>query len=275
MSANISGFYQDNPFPPCDPDNINGPSDLYDRIGDFYRLLERSIPAESDILVVGCGTGVLTNFLGLKGRDIVGVDLSSESLKTARSVRDKLDLEKVDYIEEDIRSLDSNRKFDCIIALGSLYNTSDEYNSFKAVADLVKDGGHMIYGTYNSYGRIPALIRKSFFTITGGRFKQIDPYLRNCESDAEREIVFNDQYRHPIGEPTRTVGEVKKWFSKNQIELLRCFPSLSEEANGVENILDYKESSGRFLRTISQLKWAFTGAGGYGFFIVIGRKGSQ
>src|SRR5690242_15216235 len=47
-------------------------------------IRERLGTSPAKILDVGCGAGFLSNFLGEKGHQVTGVDLSQESLSVAR-----------------------------------------------------------------------------------------------------------------------------------------------------------------------------------------------
>ncbi len=63
---------------------------------------------------------------------------------------------------------------------------------------LVKPGGHIIIGLYNTYGRLLTDSRRQLFRLTNGRAKWIDPLLRRGGMSAEkRRAWFADQFRYP------------------------------------------------------------------------------
>lgn len=269
----IKKFYEENPFPPCDPDKVSSASDLYDRISPFYRRLDESISSDQSVLIAGCGTGILSNFLALKGREVTGIDISSESLKIARAVKENIGIENAEYVQKDLMDLDMSEDYDVVISLGVLQHLKAPYRGFEIISDHVKQGGYMVCGTYNTYGRVQTNLRKILFQLTGYRFKQVDQYLQKAPTENYQSVVFNDQYLNPL-DKTRTVGEILDWFSSNNLEFVRCVPPLEKDIDsaGTENIFDSAEIHDKLTRTIAQAKWVFSGAGGYGLFVMIGRN---
>ena len=66
----VKSFYEENPFP--NYDDIDSEWSLREKAeqGVFARLLDDQLPANAKVIEIGCGTGQLSNFLGLK----VGAD---------------------------------------------------------------------------------------------------------------------------------------------------------------------------------------------------------
>jgi SAM-dependent methyltransferase len=270
--SEIKEFYEENPFPPCDPDKLESASDLYNKVSSFYRKLDKSISSDQSVLVVGCGTGLLSNLLGLKGRDVTGVDISEESLKIARDVKSNLGIENVEYSQENLMDLDMEENYDVVVSLGVLHHTENPYTGFQIVSNHVRKEGYLVYGAYNKYGRVQTVLRKMVFRLTGHRFKQIDRYLRTSHTQNHQDVVFNDQYLNPR-EDTRTIGETLEWFSNNNLDFVRCVPSLDGQLSSFGGeVFEPAESCSKPDRVIAQTKWLFNEAGGYGFFIMIGRK---
>ena len=78
---------RETPFP-----NYNDHDSIYSLIdksrkGIYGRTLDRSIPYNTDVLEVGCGTGQLTNFLGSSCRRVVGTDMCLNSLRLGEEFR--------------------------------------------------------------------------------------------------------------------------------------------------------------------------------------------
>jgi hypothetical protein len=84
--------------------------------------------------------------------------------------------------------------------------------------DLARPGGWIVVGLYNVFARIPVRVRRAVARLSGYRWTPFDPVLsdRACEP-ARRDAWFRDQYQHPI-EHRHTLGEVQRWFAKNDIE---------------------------------------------------------
>ena len=62
-----------------------------------------------------------------------------------------------------------------ILCNGVLHHTADPYGGFRGLLPLLKPGGHIVIGLYNTYGRLMTDLRRSIFRLTGGRAKWIDP----------------------------------------------------------------------------------------------------
>ena len=79
-------------------------------------------------------------------------------------------------------------------------------------------------GLYNTYGRIPTKIRSLIFKISGGRFKFLDPRVRNEKIGNERrDTWFLDQYKNPH-ESKHTIGEVLGWFDRTGFDFTNSIP---------------------------------------------------
>src|SRR5438552_4029026 len=71
----VKAFYEETPFP--NYDDLDGRETLRTKSqrGVFARLLDEQIPRPALVLEAGCGTGQLSNFLGLNwGRTVIGAD---------------------------------------------------------------------------------------------------------------------------------------------------------------------------------------------------------
>src|SRR5262249_5574282 len=77
----VKSFYEEKPFPNYDDcDSSAALIEKAERSG-FVRLLGEQIPFGIRILEVGCGTGQLTNYLGIVNRTVFGTDICLNSLR--------------------------------------------------------------------------------------------------------------------------------------------------------------------------------------------------
>jgi len=90
VTATVQSFYDAQPFPNYDDlDSENSLREKAER-GVLARLLNDQIAPRSKVLEVGCGTGQLSNYLGLKwGRSVFGCDLSLNALRLASELKNK------------------------------------------------------------------------------------------------------------------------------------------------------------------------------------------
>jgi len=117
------------------------------------------------VVDVGCGGGILSEAMALKGALVTGIDLADKPLKVA-----KLHLlesgNKVEYrkmaVEELAREQPSH--YDVVTCMEMLEHVPDPQSTVRACAELAKPGGHVFFATLN---RNP----KSFlFAIVGAEY---------------------------------------------------------------------------------------------------------
>ncbi|MEM7351312.1 MAG: carbamoyltransferase N-terminal domain-containing protein [Acidobacteriota bacterium] len=271
----VKSFYEENPFPNYDDHDSIRLLIEKSRQGLYARRLDATIPYNSTVLEVGCGTGQLTNFLGISCRRVVGTDMCLNSLRLGEAFRRKHGLERVSFAQMNLfRPTLEPEQFDVVLCNGVLHHTADPYGGFKSLLPLVKPGGHIIIGLYNTYGRLFTDLRRQMFRLTGGRAKWIDPVLRKQGISVDkRRAWFADQYRHPH-ESKHTFSEILGWFDDNQVRFVRGVPAMRLDEDGLGDAsLFVEQPRGTGLdRFMSQLFQVFAaGQREGGFFIMIGQ----
>lgn len=276
VTETVKAFYEETPFPNYDDHDTL--SSLIDksRKGLYARRLDETIPYNSSVLEVGCGTGQLSNFLGISCRRVVGADICMNSLRLGDGFRRKHGLDRVRFTQMNLfRPVFKPAQFDVVLCNGVLHHTADPFGGFQQLVPLVKPGGYMVVGLYNHYGRLATDTRRTLFKLTGGRAKWIDPVLRKSRQSADKERAwFADQYRHPH-ESKHTFDEVLKWFEVTGLEFVRGIPAMRMEDDGLEgeNLFETQSRGNALDRRIAQ--WAEIVAPGQregGFFVMIGRR---
>ena len=241
----------------------------------YARTLDQSIPYNTDILEVGCGTGQLTNFLGSSCRRVIGTDMCLNSLRLGETFRIEQGLERVRFMQMNLfRPALRKEQFDLVICNGVLHHTTDPYGGFQGLVSLVKPGGHILIALYNTYGRLATDLRRRLFRITGGRARWIDPVLRQHGlSQGRRSAWFEDQYRHPH-ESKHTMGEVLGWFDRNGLEFVNGVPSVTPFAPPLDgqNLFEPRPRGSAWDRFVVQTKEIVAGNREGGFFVMIARK---
>lgn len=167
-------------------------ADLSDnpRVDKFVNYLQKG----GLVIDVGCGTGVVTEYIKTKGMIVFGIDLSFSMLEVARKNHPE-----IDFKQEDIRSMEyPNEYFDGIWAGHSLFHlTREEFE--KALVrfnDILKDTG--IFGFVMNEGEgdieLPEPL-DSNLTIPLTLYTERD--LIESLDDANFEILGKD-YKEPI-----------------------------------------------------------------------------
>ena len=102
------------------------------------------------VLDVGCGGGILSESMALRGATVTGIDLSEKALGVAR-----LHLlesgNSVDYRKLSAEELatEAPERFDIVTCMEMLEHVPDPSSIVAACARLVKPGGHVFFSTLN------------------------------------------------------------------------------------------------------------------------------
>jgi carbamoyltransferase len=272
----VKTFYEETPFPNYqEHESVRSLIDK-SRRGGYAHLLHQAIPFNTDVLEVGCGTGQLTNFLGIGCRRVIGTDLCLNSLRLGERFRSEQGLDRVGFVQMNLfRPAFLPEVFDVVLCNGVLHHTSAPFEGFRGLVPLLKPGGYIVIGLYNRLGRLMTDLRRQLFRLTGGRASWLDPHLRDGGLDDEKARAwFADQYRHPH-ESKHTVDEVLRWFRETSIDFVRGLPSVrlgGAPATSGDGLFTPELVGSRFDHHLAQLAQVRSGSREGGFFLMIGRK---
>ncbi len=271
----VKTFYEANPFP--NYDEVDSRESLARKAsrGIFARLLDEQIPAGSLVLEVGCGTGQLTNFLGLSWkRKVFGADMCLNSLRLAKGFRDRFSVNQAAFLQMNLfRPCFVDNRLDVVICSGVLHHTGDPLGGFRSLARLVKPGGVLLIGLYNKIGRLPTDFRRWIFRNLGDGFSFLDDHMRNKNyNEARKRAWFMDQYKHPH-ESKHTFSEAIEWFESSGFQFLMTIPKIGSEPFTANEKLFERHSKGtRMSRFLTEVEMLMTGGRDGALFITIGRK---
>lgn len=142
-------------------DLLNQQKDYKQEVDYIISLLNRFAPEASNVLELGCGTGLHATHLAEKGYHITGVDqsqdmisIAQERLKTSPGSISNL----LNFNLGDIRTYSINKSFDVALSLFHVISyqvaNSDLNQSFNTVSKHLKSGGIFIFDCW--YG--PAVL---------------------------------------------------------------------------------------------------------------------
>jgi ubiquinone/menaquinone biosynthesis C-methylase UbiE len=275
VTETMKSFYEATPFPNYDDLDSSGALREKAARGVFARLLDEQIRHGARILEVGCGTGQLSNFLGMTwGRSVLGADVCLNSLKLAQRFRKQNQIENVAFVQMNLfRPVFRVESFDVVVSNGVLHHTSDPFLGFQTIAKLVKRGGFVVIGLYNTYSRLTTDFRRLVFRLSGDRFQFLDPRLRDRNAnDVKKHTWFMDQYKNPH-ESKHTIGEVQQWFESSGFEFINSIPkSTGEPFAAEEKLFEPNPKGTTFDHFLVQFGDLLTGGKDGGFFIMIGRR---
>jgi SAM-dependent methyltransferase len=271
----VRAFYEETPFPNYDDIDSRETLVAKARQGRFAAALDEQLPEGAIVLEAGCGTGQLTNFLGLSWkRRVLGGDICLNSLRLANDFRERYRIANAGFLQMNLfRPPFRDDSIDVLICSGVLHHTGDPRKGFEALLRKVKAGGHILIGLYNSYGRLPTLWRRWAFERFGPALYFLDNRLTSARmNEARWQAWFRDQYRHPH-ETRHSIDEVLGWFDAVGVDFLSSIPAAdgSPFTNDSRVFAPHPRATAAG-RWATQLQMLLTGGRDGGLFIMIGRK---
>jgi SAM-dependent methyltransferase len=271
----VKAFYEDTPFPNYDGFDSRESLATKARRSVFAALLDEQLPDRALVFEAGCGTGQLSNFLGMSWkRKVIAGDICLNSLRLAKGFADRYSIRNVAFVQMNLfRPPFRDGTFDVVISNGVLHHTGDCEHGLRSILAKLKPGGLILIGLYNSFARLPTLWKRWAFRTFGPRLYFLDPRLRDWSREPDRiKAWFMDQYRHPH-ETRHSMDEVLGWFGKYGVDFLNGIPHPDGSAFGASERLFSPHSPGAIVtRTVTQLGMLLAGGADGGLFIMIGRK---
>jgi SAM-dependent methyltransferase len=272
----VAGFYDENPFPNYEA--MDSPRALVERArrSQFAAALDTQLPLGEPCLEAGCGTGQLSNFLALSGREMVGMDFCSASLRLGAAFRDRFSIERSTSVRGDLFHPPlRDAAFGAVLCLGVLHHTHDPRGGFRSLLACLRPGGHVVVGLYNRISRIPTYLRGVAIRAVGAaRGGFLDPIVRGDRGNEARSRAWlKDQYFHPL-EKSHTVGEVLRWFGEDGIEYVNAVPPIvfGEDFDPNHPLFEAGIAGNAVDHALSQWGAAIGHGGEGGLFVMIGRK---
>jgi SAM-dependent methyltransferase len=159
ITDEVQAFYDKHPYPSPVTD-----LEQYRRLGQDqawlradYHLLwpATTYRAGQEILVAGCGTSQAAKYaLRQPTARVVGIDVSSTSLRHTKKLKRKYNLANLDIYQlpiERVHELECS--FDKIICTGVLHHLADPDTALRALRTVLKPDGAMQLMVYAPYGR--------------------------------------------------------------------------------------------------------------------------
>ena len=171
------------------------------------------------VLDAGCGTGEISCSLALNSREVVGIDMSTSSLKKAKNLAEKFKLKNVEFRQDDLLNLGLDEKFDHIFSIGVLHHTEDPFKSFENLVRLLKNKGYITIWLYHTYGMAYNDTKLGLLRLLGVRkmssLRKI--YSLKYKNLTNEQIMgLADLYLHPLRYKF-TLKDVLGWFKKTNI----------------------------------------------------------
>ena len=203
----------------------------------------KKISSEEKILDIGCATGNLTELLGEKTGNIVGIDLDKELLKEAKYKHPNLNFENMNMLK--INEKFEENSFDRVVSFGNtlvhLDSREEVEEFFQKVYKTLKLNGFFIVQIIN-YNRIIEKNIKNLPTINNEKVK----FVRDYEYDKSiGKVDFITELT--IKEANLNIKNNIKLLALTKIEIQKFLGEI-----GFRNIEFYGDFEGRELSDNSE-----------------------
>lgn len=117
-----------------------------------YDVVDRYHWEGKEVLDVGCGQGILLNYLPSLGASVTGVDMSRESIRRAlNGARELGHADRVRAFEADAERLPfPDDSFDAAVSFGVLHHTPDTAAAVREIWRVLRPGGAALVMLYRS-----------------------------------------------------------------------------------------------------------------------------
>ncbi len=137
-------------------------------IDNLLRYLE--LPTKTRVLDLACGKGRHSKTMAQKGMEVVGADLSENSINAARLYEN----ENLRFVVQDMR-LPLHEKFDAVFNLftsfGYFDDLGDNRKVIEAVNKMLHTNGYFVIDFMNAYRVVKHLVASEIKEIDGIRFE--------------------------------------------------------------------------------------------------------
>ena len=189
-----------------------------DRLTVFMRL-----NPQHKLLDLACGKGRHSIYLNKKGFEVLGLDLSPQSITFAQQFAN----ERLRFGIHDMRQPYQEEQFDVVLNLftsfGFFDSDEEHLNTIKAVAHSLKPGGYFMIDFFNTRLVINDLVRENEVERGGVVFQQ-KRYVEN--NTIVKDIHFEDQGKaYHFQERVRALEEhdFRRFLQQSDLQVLHLF----------------------------------------------------
>lgn len=186
-------------------------------------VAELDIKKGSRILDLACGRGRHSIYLAQLGFDVMGADLSVESIDYAR----QFEHDKLSFKVHDMRNTLEKEAFDYLFnmftSFGYFDDEEDNHATFHAIAENLKPGGYAVIDFLNAEKTRRKLIEQEEKEVSGIRFYISREYMDGTIIKHIRFQDKGDSYHFKEKVQALTLNDFKKYSSFAGLQLVNVF----------------------------------------------------
>ncbi|MBI1182695.1 methyltransferase domain-containing protein [bacterium] len=143
------------------------------RLNFIYNNIKEAIGEQGKVLDVGCGNGNISLFLGEKGYDVKGIDISPDAIEVAKKRNPYTNVSFEVRPAEQLR--DNGERYKAIVCSEVLEHLDEPEKLVAVLHDILTDDGVLVVTVPNGYGPREVLMTKPMQAIyrRGGTMKKM------------------------------------------------------------------------------------------------------
>lgn len=182
-------------------------------INDFtykntLKRIDKYIPSDGNVLDVGSATGTISFYLGSKGLNVDGIEISKHAIKYANLNKEAFSLQNVNFINSSIENYKTNKKYDLITCFEVLEHLEDDKKNLIQLANYMNKNSILTISVPSSNAPLYRLGILSSFDKEVGHLRRY-----SVESIKKRLIKHNFE----IIELFRTEGILRSFLYTNKL----------------------------------------------------------
>jgi SAM-dependent methyltransferase len=186
------------------------------------------------VLDLACGIGRHGLELCRRGFEVVGVDISGELLEIAAGEADLQRLDKIEFMEADLRELDLHDEFDIVLSLndgavGYFETDVENRRTFEVVSRALREGGgHLMQlpNVLHAERNLPQkswIVGESTLELSDHHWNAEDRYIEGSTVPIRIGEVFEKYEEIPFRQRLYTVEELAEIYESVDMRLANTF----------------------------------------------------
>jgi SAM-dependent methyltransferase len=181
------------------------------------------LPKQASVLDLACGKGRHSIQLNELGFDVIGLDLSRESIQFAKQFKN----DSLHFTTGDMRHLKFTNRFDLVLNLftsfGYFHEENDNLLVIESIAQVLKEGGKLVLDYLNTAkvsAQLPQseeIVRKNI-TFNVHKFVEEDFIVKNINFKSDGKAFSFQEYVRRID-----LQKFKAYFKQCGLELIETF----------------------------------------------------
>lgn len=181
------------------------------------------LPKKSNVLDLACGKGRHSIQINELGYNVLGLDLSKESIQFAKQFENK----QLHFTTGDMRALPYSNHFDLVLNLftsfGYFLEENDNLLAIQSIAKVLKEGGRLVLDYLNT-AKVSAMLPQTNTIIRDNIQFKTEKFIEDEFIVKSINFENNDQSHH-FQEFVRRIDleKFKRYFNSCGLELIETF----------------------------------------------------